>query len=181
MPNLFFESFVLWIAIAVGLVVVGWALAQGTTKRSFAIAGFGVGLAALALGAILVFVVDTDPKSIRRTIRAMESAAERNDADGVLQYVSKNASVTRRFVNKEMRAVRIDMVKASGVKIDELNKTTSPARARVSLRIAVQGQGRDWGEYPFSTLVEVDMVELRQEPDGVWRVTDKVELGRPFR
>ncbi|MBQ9813163.1 MAG: hypothetical protein IJM54_07595 [Thermoguttaceae bacterium] len=177
MSNIFLESLLFWLVTGTSLFVVGYAIAQGTGKRSFALFGLVAAVLTIVLGICLVFFVDTDSKSIRRTIHAMENAVLNNDSDAALQYVAKNSVLVRKLFEDSMSSVTIERAKVSDLRITEINKTTSPPRATVAFRGMAAGKGHDG--YPF-TGIDNFSVELRQEQDGVWRVTDHIEFDRRF-
>ena len=78
-------------------------------------------------------LVDTDAKSIRRTIFGLEAAVIANDSNKAVEYLSKNSIIIRRLFIAYLKPNTIDQAKISNVKINEINKTTSPPRANVSL------------------------------------------------
>lgn len=178
MQSILLESFLFWLVVGTCLFVSSYAIAQGTGKRLWIVLGLASGLAVVALGAVLVFAVDTDAKAIRRTIRTIETAVRNNDVPTVLANLSSNAEPLKKLVNSQLPDVKIERAKVSELKIDEINKTTSPPRAKVSFRGMIAGV--DSTGTPFSALERFNMVELRQEQDGVWRVTGHIELERRF-
>ncbi|MDD3590122.1 MAG: hypothetical protein PHO46_07600, partial [Thermoguttaceae bacterium] len=96
-----------------------------------------------------------------------------NDSNKAVEYLSKNSIIIRRLFIAYLKPNTIDQAKISNVKINEINKTTSPPRANVSFTGMAAGKGSDG--YPFTVLENIT-VEMRQEQDGVWRVTDNVEF-----
>lgn len=189
MKNLLLESFLFWSIAGTCVLVFGYALSQATGKRWFTFAGLGAGALTVAVGAFLVYFVKTDEKLIRESISAIENSVRNNDPDGVLKYVSEKAFKTRMLVDQNLRSVEIESAKVSNFKILELNRTTSPPRAIVSLRgsakgkVNVSGGGllvMSVGPYPFNGIADFSTVELRREQDGVWRVTDNVTIDRVF-
>lgn len=178
MSNIFLENFLLWLVFGVGAAASGYALSQGLGRRIYFISSLVVGAAIAALGAVLVFAVDTPSKSIKRTIYGIESALQNNDPDGVAELIAGNAAVLKKIVRNEMGRVSIERARVSGLKIDEINMTTSPPRARISCRGMVSGKTADG--YQFTGMERFRTIELRLEPDNVWRVTDKFEMERGF-
>ena len=189
MKNLLLESFLFWSIAGTCVLVFGYALSQATGKRWFTFAGLGAGALTVAVGAFLVYFVKTDEKLIRESISAIENSVRNNDPDSVIEYVSEKAFKTRMLVDQNLRSVEIESAKVSNFKILELNRTTSPPRAIVSLRgsakgkVNVSGGGllvMSVGPYPFNGIADFSTVELRREQDGVWRVTDNVTIDRVF-
>ena len=173
MYNIFLESIIFWIVVGAFLFIVGYAFSQGLEKWIFIPIGLGAMVLTIALGVVLVFFVDTDAKSIRRTIFGLEAAVIANDSNKAVEYLSKNSIIIRRLFIAYLKPNTIDQAKISNVKINEINKTTSPPRANVSFTGMAAGKGSDG--YPFTVLENIT-VEMRQDQDGVWRVTDNVEF-----
>lgn len=174
------ESFLFWLIVATCISIVGYALTQGTGKRAFVFSGAASGLLALALGAVLVFMVDTDSKSIRRTFRQLEESVESNDAEGASAFLTANANKCRQTLLRNMQYVKFSGVKIREFKIEEINAMTSPPRAIVSFRGFANGVAGHSGGYPFNGAAYFKSVELRKEQDGVWRITDNITFDRVF-
>lgn len=178
MIDLLLESYLTWLVIGVLFLIVGYALTVGLSRKIFFLSGASLAILAFALGAVLVFCVDSDRKSIKRTIFTIEKAVRENDAETTVSYLASNSIALRKLVEYGMRRATIERANVSAFKIDEINKTTSPPRAKVSFRGVVVGKTD--GGYDFVEVERFDVLELRQEQDGVWRVTDKMEVSRGF-
>lgn len=178
MSSILFENFLLWTLIGGSLAIAGFAVAQGLAKRVYLFAGVGLGAATIALGAILVFAVDTPRKAIKRTVYGVEAALRNNDPAGVSALLASNSLILRRVVENELPHVKIERANVSEFKIEEINMTTAPPRAKVSCRGTLVGNAG--GDYPFTAVERFQSIELRLEQDGVWRITDKLEAERGF-
>jgi len=173
------ESLLFWAVVAASCAFCGFALATGLAKRQYAVGGACVAFGLLALGIVLVFFVDTDAKSVRRSIDGLADAVARNDVEGVLALVSPDAERTRGLASSHMKLANIERAKVSDYKLLEITRATSPPRARVSLRGVVSGKSSSFDAYPFTIIVDFTQVELRLGQDGVWRVTDECEFRYP--
>lgn len=170
-----------WLFIAAAFVATGYALTTGTTKKIFMKLGIVAALATIVAGVVCVYFVQTDEKRIRRTIEEMRVAIIAGDINKVLSFVEEDALKVRVAANVyvDPGKAQIKNIKVSDFKVNELNRMSSPPRARVSFRASASGVATgEWGG-PFTTLVDFDLVELRLESDGVWRVTDNVNFGFP--
>ncbi|MDO5308839.1 MAG: hypothetical protein Q4G03_05035 [Planctomycetia bacterium] len=179
MTELFTENYLAWIAIAAVCVLIGHAVFTGTSKRVFFFAGFGACVLALAIGAYLVFFLQTDSKLVRKTIYDLADAVEHNDVERVVEMVSATATRTRRIARVQMALADVEHTKVTDLHVDEINRLTSPPRARVHFRASASGKATGIDSYPFTVLIEFTAVELRLEPDGHWRVTDNCSFNYP--
>ena len=179
MTTLLTESILFWLGVASACAFSGFALSTGLAKRRYAVGGVCAALCLSALGVVLVYFVDTDAKSVRRSIDGLVDAVGRDDVEGVLAFVAPNANRTRRLATFNMGLADVERAKISDFKVLEITRTTSPPRARVSLRGVVAGKASSVETYPFTVVVDFTKVELRLGLDGVWRVTDECEFHYP--
>ncbi len=179
MTTLFTESILFWLIVVIACAFCGFALSTGLAKRRYAVVGVCGALCLSALGVVLVYFVDTDAKSARRSINGIVEAVGRDDVEGVLAFVASNANRTRRLATFNMGLADVERAKISDYKTLEITRTTSPPRARVSLRGVVAGKVNSFETYPFTIVVDFTKVELRLGADGVWRVTDECEFHYP--
>ena len=179
MTTLFTESILFWLIAASACAFCGFALSTGLAKRQYAVGGVCFALCLAALGVVLVYCVDTDAKSVRRSIDGLVEAVGRDDVEGVLSFVAPDANRTRLLATFNMGLADVERAKISDFKVLEITRTTSPPRARVSLRGVVAGKASSVETYPFTVVVDFTKVELRLGLDGVWRVTDECEFHYP--
>ena len=177
--TIFTENIFVWMIVAFALVFTGYAIAKGTNKIAWLWSGVGAGALAIVLGVVFVYFVQTDAKRVRRTITELSLAVRSNDVDKVCSFVAKSAERTKRNARVSMAMATIDATKITSYKLEELNRSTSPPRARVSFRATVSGKSQFVDAYPFTVVVDFTVVELRLEKDGVWRVTDNCEYRYP--
>ena len=179
--HLLTTNLLVWLLIAVAFVVVGYAFTAGTTKKIFMKLGIVAALATIVVGVVCVYFVQTDEKRIRRTIDEIRVAVIAGDVEDALRHVEADAMKVRVAASMyvDPQSVNVERITVSTFKLNELNRMSSPPRARVSFRASASGVATgEWGG-PFTTLVDFDLVELRLESDGMWRVTDNVHFGFP--
>ena len=175
--RLFTLYYPVWIVVAAAIFAVGYAVATGTNKKAFLFSGIGGAVAALLLGVFCVYFMPTDEKAARKTINEIKKAVMANDLGGTLAYVDDDATKTRALARTYVGNVQFRGIKITNFKVDEINRLTSPARARVSFRVGASGTySSEWGAASFSTLVDFSVVELRLGSDGIWRVTDNLRF-----
>ena len=179
MSAFFLESGWFWGILSIFLAFVGFAGSRGTGKKAFLFGGVGAGILTAALGAYLVLGVPTDRKAVRASIDGLAVAIANNDVDGVLKFVSQDASRTRRLANYQLRLAKIEWTKVRDYKLLELNHHMSPPRALVRFRGTVSGTAGALEGASFTVVVEFTSVELRKDSDGIWRVTDNCEFNYP--
>lgn len=173
-------NLLVWLFIAAALGITGYSVSAGTGKRFWLAAGVAGALAAIAAGVVCVFFVQTDEKRVRRAIMECAAALQAKDLDRAFQHISPNAEHIRRLAEANLGYVlEFDKIKISSFQVTEINKMSSPPRARCAFRAAANGKRS--GEYsgPFTVLLDFQQVELRQEADGVWRIDDNVEFQYP--
>lgn len=167
----------IWFYLAVGLffIVAGAVLYSASGKIARVLQFGALGLAVIALGASLVFLVPTDRKAIKKTIYDLGDAVERNDLNGVLDLIDVKADKTRAKAVFHMKLAKIERTRIGQLKIQSVNQFTSPPTARVAFNGGVSGKVIFASTYPaadFSIVVYFEDVELGKGNDGRWRVTD---------
>lgn len=84
----------------------------------------------LALGLSLYYGVDTDRKSITRTLNALVAAVEKDDIETVLGFITEKAVDVRTLAENGLQMVSITRAKYHRLEI-EINDATSPPVAKV--------------------------------------------------
>ncbi|MGI6400512.1 MAG: hypothetical protein ACOX0A_00050 [Thermoguttaceae bacterium] len=175
--NLLTTNFLVWLLIATALGFTGYAVATGTNKRVYMKVGIGTAILTILIGALCVYVVRTDEKDIRSSLRRLAAAARENDREKFLSYVEPNAETVINTVNMYFSKVTIESVKISNFKILEVNRLTSPPRARISFRGSASGfSSPPWDSGKFLVLVDFNSVEMRLNGDGKWLVADDINF-----
>lgn len=172
------NNLLIWVFMATGCVVAGFAVSKGTTKRVYFLSGIGAGIVVLAIGIWSVFFLMTDEKRIRGVIESAAQAFEENDVEKGIGYFSQEARRVGNLARRHMADVELERVKISNFQIEEINRYKSPPAAIATFRCAVHGKNmnRYWGSGPFTALVDFTSVELREEAPGEWKITDQIEF-----
>jgi len=169
MTEVFTENILAWACVAVAALVVGAAVAKGTNRRSAFVAGACVACVALVAGILCVRFVQTDAKRVKSVVAEIASAVAKNDADAVCANISDSAPNLEMLAKATLKLADVERTKVSNLQILEINRATSPPRAKVALRASASGKSRGI-EYPFTVVVDFPEIEFRLEPDGKWRV-----------
>ena len=175
MVALFTENIWIWVIFGGFFIVAGVILSSASGKIGWLFKGLFAGLVTLAVGAVLVYLVPTDRKEIKRTIYELADAVERNDVDGVLNLIEAPALKTQTKAKFHMALAKISRARVGQLKIKSVNRFTSPPTARVAFNGGVSGRVSVLSSYPaadFSIVVYFEDVELGKCDDGRWRVTD---------
>ena len=176
------ENIWIWFGLAFVVGAVGYCIFLNDRKiRTLGItASATVGV--LVVGFVLYYSVDTDYKSINRTLTALAATIERDDLDGILErYVSPRAKDTRSLARAHvgrMGIIRVTSAKFRDLKV-EVNHLTSPPTAQVSFTATVYWVSRNLADFPMERPVPQIVkfnVELEQGPNRSWLVTDKCEF-----
>ena len=128
----------------------------------------GVGALVLA-GLLLERCVVSDREAVEDNLDSITAAAEANDINRLLEFVSPKASK----VQSDARAVlsRVEVTKARLTDLElKINRLTSPPTAKGKFRVI--GTARDrLGEFPYPGFAEFLAADLRLE-GGRWLVFD---------
>ena len=176
---LFLENIWIWFGLAFVVGAVGYCLFLNDRQiRTLGIA-IGATVAVLAVGFALYYFVDTDRKSITRTLNGLAATIERDDLDGVLErYVSPRAQRTRSIARFNMGYVRVASARFHDLKT-MVNRLTSPPTAQVSFTATIYWSSKNLAEIPLDRptpqIVKFN-IELEQGPNGIWLVTDKCDF-----
>ncbi len=121
------------------------------------------GIAVVALSVL----IDSPREEVERTVHRLAMAAQNNDIEMLLRYVSPSAVEVRNAAKLEMEATRFVscwIAKIHDIKIDE---TKSPPAARASLAVIAIVEGSRYGDGRGRVQLWLDLVK---ESDGQWRV-----------
>jgi hypothetical protein len=128
--GLFLDYLWIWIVLTfvVGLGGYSWYV-NDQTGRNLIIAIVSP-LLTLALGLSLFYGVDTDRKSIKRTLDALIAAVEDDDVEAVCRFISPKAEDVRKLARANMLLFNISKAKYHDLQI-EVNDAASPPIAKV--------------------------------------------------
>ena len=131
------ENIWIWFGLAFVVGAAGYYVFLNDRKiRTLAITA-GATVAVLVVGFLLYYSVDTDYKSINRTLTGLAHALERDDLDGILdRYVLPDAKKTRSLARNGMGIVRVTSARFRDLKV-EVNRLTSPPTAQVSFTATI--------------------------------------------
>ena len=176
---IFLENIWIWFGLAFIVGAGGYyAFLNDRQIRTLGITA-GTTVAVLMLGLALTYFVDTDRKSITRTLNGLAATIERDDLDGILEhYVAPRAQRTRDLARGSMGWVRVTSAKFRDLKT-EVNRLTSPPTAQVSFTATIHWISRNLADFPserpIPQIVKFN-IELERGPNGSWLVTDKCEF-----
>ena len=176
---IFLESIWIWLGLAFVVGVIGYcAFLSDRQIRTLGIT-VGAAVAVLVIGLSLFYFVDTDRKSITRTLNGLAAAIERDDLDGILEhYVLQRAARTRALARVNMGYVRVTSARFRDLKV-AVNRLTSPPTAQVSFTATVYWLPRNLADFPMERpapqIVKFN-IELERGPNGSWLVTDQCEF-----
>lgn len=161
---------ILLIGIAAEAILVVILLRTGQGRALWAMLGMGL---IVLTGVVLERLVVTDREAVTGTLNACAAAAQANDINRLLRYVSPSAKETQAFARTVLDRVEIHKAKLNDLEIT-FNRQASPPAANAKF-LAI-GAGRDRkGEFPYENLAQPLSVSLRREGDH-WLVVDcKVE------
>ena len=175
---LLFENIWIWIAFAVFVIICGWGFYSSTNKLKVLSIHFIIALMIMTVGIILVFFVDTDRKIIRHRINDLADAIAQNDVETVVSFIAVDSVTTKMKARFHMKLANIEWTKVRDFSVDSVNYFTSPPTATIRFVGTVHGRAVVF-DTPFTVQVRFTEVELIQEDDGQWYVTDNCRFEYP--
>ncbi len=178
--SIFVDSLWIWFVLAFVVGAVGYTMFVNDRKIQTLALTVLTTIAVLVLGLSLYYWVDTDQKSIKRTLDGLIATIQKDDADKVIdQYISPKAKNTRGKARANMGLVRITSARYRDLKI-KVNPLTSPPTAEISFEATVFFNWKNRAEFPsdqaIPQIVKFQLVELEKTPSNSWLVTDKCEF-----
>jgi hypothetical protein len=178
---IFFENIGIWIGIALVVGVIGFvSFQQNQQVRTFWITALSV-LVLLGVGISLYCFVDTDRKSVARTLNKLTNAIEKDNLELMLQYIDEKAEKPRNLAQSYMSLIRVPKASFSNLKV-KVNYLTNPPVASVTFIAMVNWMPKSgWlkNEFPTDTpvleRVELD-VEMKKTNSGDWKITNKCDI-----
>ena len=136
----------------------------------------------LALGLTLYYGVDTDQKTITRTLNALIAAVERDDLDAVCQFIHPKAEEPLQLAKVQMNFIAISRAKYRDLQI-EVNDATSPPTAKVRFSVFFYWKTKMPNDIltidkpiPENVRFELELVKTKTQS---WLLTDKFRYFRP--
>ncbi|MDR2344922.1 MAG: hypothetical protein LBE18_02550 [Planctomycetaceae bacterium] len=171
----------IWICLALIVGVIGFILFQQNQQiRTFLITVISV-LILLVLGISLYCFVDTDYKSVSRTLTKLAHAIEKDDLESVLKFIDSKADKPRGLARSNMDLVRVPNVSFYNLDV-KVNYLTNPPVASISFIAIVSWMPKSgWlkNEFPvdkpYPERVEFD-IEMKKTNNGEWKLTNKCDI-----
>jgi hypothetical protein len=178
---IFLENIWIWVCLALIVGVVGFVMFQQNQQvRTFFVTLILV-IVLLGLGISLYYFVDTDRKSVSRTLNKLIRAIEKDDLDLVLQYIDEKAEKPRGLARSNMSLVLVPKASFSNLNV-KVNYLTNPPVAAVTFIAIVNWMPKSgWIKNEFPTnkpipeRVEFD-VEMRKTNNNEWKITNKCDI-----
>lgn len=172
------ESIWLWLGLALGAVVIGWAFFQNSGHIKPLLLGSLAAVVLLVVGAALVYGVQTDRKKVKQTVHLLADAIAENDLNKVCSLIEPQAKETIAKARHHMGLVKIEWTKVRDLKVNKVNYYTSPPSVVATFRGTVAGKVLDFNT-PFTVQVVFTEVLFRQGANGSWYVTDQCRFNYP--
>jgi hypothetical protein len=135
----------------------------------------------LATGISLYYFVDTDRKSVSRTLNKIVRAIEKDDLNEILLFIDDNAEKPRGLAKSNMALILVPQASFSDLDV-KVNYLTNPPIASVTFIAMINWMPKSgWLKNEFPTdnpvpdRVEFD-IEMRKTNDGGWKITNKCEF-----
>jgi hypothetical protein len=170
MFDFFFENSFRVVIFVVPLLIILFVSSQLFTKPKLMY--WGIAGVVLLIGWVVIErLVVTDREYLDQAIYFMSDCVQRNDVDGLLEYVSVNSKQTYRRVEKEFPDYQFrscNIVRRNDLQIDD---TKAPPTARIDFTVFVDLDATI--RYGYNGPAQRNVVlEFEKESDGVWRVVN---------
>ena len=116
---------------------------------------------------------------IEATLCEVAKLVSENDFDSALEFVSERAPQTRELIMKNRHGVRVKEARATDIQIERLDLNARPPGALASFHASIRGTASVWPmpqRFPYVVECDVLRLELRREPDGIWRAQDRYTI-----
>jgi hypothetical protein len=178
---IFIENIWIWVGLVLVVGAVGFGMFQRNQQvRTFVITTILV-VVLLAVGISLFCFVDTDRKSIARTLNKIISAIEKDDLEAVLKFIDDKAERPRSLARSNMSLILVPKASFSSLEV-KVNYLTNPPVASVTFIAIVNWIPKDgWLKNEFPTdkpvpeRVEFDL-EMRKTNNNDWKITNKCDF-----
>ncbi|MDR0391027.1 MAG: hypothetical protein LBH59_03900 [Planctomycetaceae bacterium] len=178
---IFIENIWIWVGLVIVVGAVGFIKFQQDQQiRTFGITVISV-IALLAIGISLYCFVDTDYKTVARTINKIVKAIEKDDLDSVLGFIDEKSEKPRGLARSNMSLIVVPKASFSDLNV-KVNYLTNPPIASVTFIAMVNWMPKSgWLKNEFPTnkpipeRVEFD-IEMRKTNNGDWKITNKCDF-----
>ncbi|MDR0871419.1 MAG: hypothetical protein LBN39_11570 [Planctomycetaceae bacterium] len=171
-----FESIWIWFGLAFFAGLGGYLFYQSRPAAKTLCAAVLLPVVILAVGLSVYYGIDTDGKSLHRTLDGLAAAIVSGNVDNVLDnYVSPGADKTRALARVNMALVKISSAKYRDLTF-EVNPLTSPPTAKVQFTAVFywMSKGSIGGfsmDKPVPEIVKFD-VEMEKTDRNSWQITN---------
>ena len=180
--SIFLDQLWVWIVLTFIVGSCGFAWYLNDQRGRNLIIALLLPILPLALGLTLYYGVETDQKTITRTLDALIAAVERDDFDSVSQFIHPKAQETRQFAKIQMNFVVVSRAKYRNLQI-EINDATSPPTANIRFSAFFYWKTKTHFEgfaidksVPENIRFEIELVKTKSNS---WLLTDKFRYYRP--
>ncbi|MBO7679130.1 MAG: hypothetical protein J6S75_05625 [Thermoguttaceae bacterium] len=126
------------------------------------------------------FTRPTESRRIHRTFRDLTEAIAANDVDRALSFFDPQAVSCAGEYRRYAALATVQRVRISQFQVKSVNKFTSPPTAVVSFNSGCTVRENRFGTVS-SFIVVFDQVELVQDGENNWKVTDRIKYHVPNR
>jgi len=170
--SLFLDYLWIWIVLTFAAGMGGYAWYVKDYRIGSLVVAVLAPFLTLALGLSLYYGVDTDRKSITRTLNALIAAVEADDLDAVCRFISPKATDVQQLARTHMQSYGISRVKYHHLEI-EINDAASPPIAHVRFSASFYLKTKSltdgfFAEHPLSVRFDTELVKTR---DQSWELT----------
>jgi hypothetical protein len=149
------------------LVLAGFFLKTG---RGLVLVGMAVVAMVMGLAVLVDRLVVTDREAVANTIYQAAAAAERNDLNAVMDFISPSAPEVKAEARRWIGQAKVESVSISAMEVT-LDRAAKPMTATAEFRVYATGQLTDRRmPYPFNYLSRL-LVRLQHSGDR-WLVTE---------
>lgn len=122
----------------------------------------------------------TDSRRLHRTILDLAEAVASNDIDRGVTFFDPEAVSRVRQYRQYAQLATVQRVRISQFRVKSINKFTTPPTALVSFNSGCTARDNRFGMVS-SFIIVFDQVELIQDAEKNWKVTDRIEYHVPNR
>ena len=180
--SIFLDHLWIWILLTfiVGCCSFSWYL-NDQKVRNLVIATLLPTLP-LTFGLSLYYGVETDQKTIKRTLDALLAAVEQDDFNSVSQFIHPQAQETLQLAKVQMNFIVVSRAKYRDLQI-EINDATSPPLAQARFSVFFYWKTKMPNDIltmdkpvPENARFEIELVKTKSKS---WLLTDRLRYSRP--
>ena len=174
--SLFLNHLWFWIVLTFVAGCGGYAWYRNNENGRNLVIAVLLPILTLVLGLTLYYGVETDQKTIERTLNELIAAVERDDLEAVKRFISPKATETLHLAKIQMGLVLVSRAKYRDLQI-EVNDAASPPIAQVRFsaffywktKVPIEGFVIDQ-PVPENVRFDIELVKTKSQS---WLLTDK--------